>query len=311
MPDELFTRPTAATPRKGTKLRTVLGTALLAFLGGAALVGYLVWDGRLKIDESAVPTLIGSPAPSPSALPAPGASASPTVPPAAASEAAQVHGGFDERVAALEQRLARLDLQAAAAEGNTARAEGLLIAFAARRAVERGAPLGYLADQLKLRFADAQPNAVQTVIDSAARPVTLDQLAGQLDALAPALAAAPKNESGWDQFTRELSSLFVVRHDDAPSARPEDRLDRARLLLRTGQADAAADEIARMPGKTGAADWIAAARRYAGVQRALDLIETTALLDSGKLKTDTGARVQQPSPAGPAPVAEAVPEGVF
>ncbi|MEQ1543397.1 MAG: hypothetical protein ABL926_14240, partial [Novosphingobium sp.] len=230
---------------------------------------------------------------------------------AASAAAAQVQGGFDQRVAALEQRLARLDLQAAAAEGNTARAEGLLIAFAARRAIERGAPLGYLADQLKLRFTAAQPAAVQTVIAAADKPVTLDQLAGQLDALAPSLTAAPQNEGGWDRIKRGLSGLFVVRKDSTPSTRPEDRLDRARLLLRTGQSAAAADEIGRTPGAAAAADWIAAARRYADAQKALDLIETTALLDSDKLKNASGQNVQQPSPAGPGAPSSAVPEGTF
>ena len=68
---------------------------------------------------------------------------------------------------ALEQRLARIDLQANAEEANTSHAEALLVAFAARRATERGAPLGYLEDQLKLRFGDALPVTV-----SRAAPLT-------------------------------------------------------------------------------------------------------------------------------------------
>src|SRR5690606_13790969 len=52
-------------------------------------------------------------------------------------------GGIDQRVAAMEQRLTRLDLQSQAAAGNAARAEGMLIAFAARRSLERGQPLGF------------------------------------------------------------------------------------------------------------------------------------------------------------------------
>ena len=46
-----------------------------------------------------------------------------------------------------------------AASGNAARAEGLLIAFSARRTLERGNDLGYLGDQLRLRFGDAEANA--------------------------------------------------------------------------------------------------------------------------------------------------------
>ena len=283
-------------------MRAVLGTSLLAFIGGAALVGWLVWDGRVTL----TPTEVAAPSAASASfanLPKPAASPSAAAPAALAESTAL--GGMDQRIAALEQRLTRIDLQAAASEGNTARAEALLVAFAARRALERGAPLGYLADQLKLRFGEAQPGAVATVIDTAQNPVTLDRLAGQFDALAPALINAPQGESGWDQFTRELSGLFVIRHGDGPTARPEQRLDRIRVLLRTGQIDAALADVARLPGAAAAADWINAARRYAAGQRALDLMETPALMDSRRLKTASGAPVEQPGVDVPAPAAPA------
>lgn len=309
MPDDYFTRTQAATAarRSGPSLRAVLGTSLLAFIGGAALVGWLVWDGRVTLTptETAAPSAASA---SFANLPKPAASPSAAASTAAAEDAAL--GGMDQRIAALEQRLTRIDLQAAASEGNTARAEALLVAFAARRALERGAPLGYLADQLKLRFGDAQPNAVAIVIDAAQNPVTLDRLAGQFDALAPTLINAPRGESGWDQFTRELSGLFVIRQGDAPSFRPEQRLDRIRVLLRTGQIDAALADVARLPGAAAAADWTNAARRYAAGQRALDLIETTALIDSERLKSAAGTPVQQPgvnTPPAAAPVHSTTP----
>src|SRR3546814_10207214 len=56
------------------------------------------------------------------------------------------------RVAELEQRLSRITLQAESASGNASRAEGLLVAFAVRRALDRGLSLGYLDAQLRLRF---------------------------------------------------------------------------------------------------------------------------------------------------------------
>ena len=311
MPDDYFTRSQAAAAarRSGPSLRAVLGTSLLAFIGGAALVGWLVWDGRITLTQNDAAPAPASASASFANLPKP--AASPTA--AASSKAAQdaALGGMDQRIAALEQRLTRIDLQAAASEGNTARAEALLVAFAARRALERGAPLGYLADQLKLRFGEAQPGAVATVIDTAQNPVTLDRLAGQFDALAPTLINAPRGESGWDQFTRELSGLFVIRHGDGPSARPEQRLERIRVLLRTGQIDAALADVERLPGAAAAGEWTNAARRYAAGQRALDLIETTALIDTQRLKTASGAPVEQPgvdaapAPANPAPKAAA------
>lgn len=311
MPEDFYsTPPSARRSRSGSSLRTLLASVALAFAGGAALVGYLWWNGNVTIKQDGFAIMSSEPAPAPSATSAVAApSASPAV--QASVAAAPIPAAADQRIATLEQRLARLDLQAAAAEGNAARAEGLLIAFAARHAVERGAPLGYLADQLKLRFAAAQPAAVQTVIDAAAKPVTLDQLAGQLDAMTDKLTNAPTNEGGWQRLRRELSSLFVVRHDDTPSTSPQNRLERARLMLRTGQVDAAADEVARMPGAAQAATWTEQARRYAGAQRALDLIETTALLDPDKLKTASGQSVQQSSPAAPVPAPAPMPEGAF
>jgi len=143
MPDDYFTRSQAAARRSGPSLRAVLGTSLLAFIGGAALVGWLVWDGRITLTQNDAAPAPASASASFANLPKP--AASPTA--AASSEAAQdaALGGMDQRIAALEQRLTRIDLQAAASEGNTARAEALLVAFAARRALERGAPLGYLA----------------------------------------------------------------------------------------------------------------------------------------------------------------------
>ncbi len=307
MPDEFFERPINLPPRRsGPGMRLISTTLLLAFLAGGALVGWLAWSGKIQVG----PELAGSARPAASAsfaaLPAPTPGASPS---AAATESGAVEL-FDQRLAALEQRLARLDLQAAAAEGNTARAEALLVAFASRRAIERGAPLGPLADQLKLRFGDSQPNAVATLIDSAAKPNTLDQLAGQLDGLEPVLTQAPANEDGWALVKRELSGLFVIRRDEAPMAKPENRLDRARLLLRTGQIEAAIKEVQTMPGAAGATSWLDTAQRYAMAQRALDLIETTALLEPVKPKEASGAAMEQPGPAIPTPTASAMPSPI-
>lgn len=276
----------------GISLRAVMGTSLLAFIGGAALIGWLVYDNRLPIDMNFGRAQVAAPAPKASPLA--------TVPaPAASPSLAAVAGGMDQRIAALEQRLTRLDLQAAATEGNTARAEALLVALATRRAIERGAPLGYLETQLKLRFGDAQANSVATLIDNAQRPVTIDQLSSDLEALGPTLLGTPANEGGWQRFTRELSGLFVVRRGNAPSAQPDARLDRARLMLRSGQVEGALAEVQRLPGASAAGDWINAARRYATSQKALDLIETAALLEPEKLKDATGVAVQQPGPGAP------------
>src|SRR5690606_16429211 len=121
----------------------------------------------------------------PSAEPGPAPDTAAAPPAVEASPAPAQPGSVAERIAAMEQRLARLDFQASAAAGNASRAESLLIAFASRRAIERGSPPGYLEDQLRLRFGEARPNAVDTVIATGRDPVTLDQLLTRLDGLAP------------------------------------------------------------------------------------------------------------------------------
>ncbi|NVD43560.1 hypothetical protein [Qipengyuania atrilutea] len=209
----------------------------------------------------------------------------------------QQQGGIDQRLAAAEQRLARLDLQMEAASGNAARAEGLLIAFASRRALQRGEQLNYLADQLRVRFADRQPNAVNTLIQFSQDPVTLDELLARLEGLAPELERS-SDEPSFERIKRELSSLFVIRRDQTPSLMPQRRLRRARLFLESGRVEPAIEEVRKLPGAERASGWINDAQRYAAAYQALDLLEATAVLDTRGLRDGRGNRVQQPSPAG-------------
>lgn len=283
--------------RRRTSLRTILLAGLIAFLLGAGGVAWLAWHGDLA---AYLPHAERGAAPQPVANP-PATAGAPTV----SNEAL---GAAEMRVALLEQRLSRIDLQASAASGNATRAEALLIAFAARRAIDRGTGLGYIENQLKLRFADAQPNAVRTVIEAARKPVTIDDLTGGLDAQAAALARAPREGDTWTRLRGELAGLFVIRRETTHATDPQNRLIRARLFLAAGKIEPAIAEVQRLPGAAQAQAWIASARRYAEVQRALDLIETTALLEPRRLQDDAGQSVDQPSPLVP-PV-EATPPAV-
>ncbi|WP_202389848.1 hypothetical protein [Parapontixanthobacter aurantiacus] len=217
------------------------------------------------------------------------------VPSEAIDRVEEQQGGIDQRLAAAEQRLARLDLQSQAAAGNAARAEGLLIAFAARRSLERGAELGFLADQLRLRFGDALPNAVSTVISFSRDPVTMDELIARLEMMGPQLSESDAPPS-FARMRRELASLFVIRRDDTPSSRPQRRLERARLFLESGRVEPAIAEVRNLPGAERGRGWIEAASRYAEAHRALDLIETSAVLEPRRLRDGEGNRVEQPSP---------------
>lgn len=288
------------------RLRHVILLFTLAFLLGAGLVGWMAWrsgtfaslvEGVTISSEADIAQSGVAPVDEEAAKLAEVSGDAVEEAVEVVEKVAQAQGGFDQRLAGLEQRLARLDLQAEAAAGNAARAEGLLIAFAARRAVERGAPLGYLADQLRLRFGDARPNSVRTVIEFSRDPVTLDQLLARLVGLGPRLTKAPEEEGAWSRIKREVNSLFVIRRESAPSPAPMRRLERARLFLESGRIEAAMAEVRNMPGAPDARDWLVSAGRYAAAQAALDLIETTAVLEPRDLRDGRGNRVEQLSPA--------------
>lgn len=292
--------PTLPSPRTGLRARTVVGTALLAFVLGGGAVGYAVWNGLMP------PRMIQPAATiAPATPPAP---ATPVAQPEAAQLASQ-QAALEARAAALAERLDSLDVMATMASGNAARAEALLVAFAARRALDRGAPLGLLEDQLRLRFGNSQPNAVATVIDAARRPVTLGQLVAGLDALSPDLSATPASLGAWDRIKQQVSGLFVIRRQSAPSPEPQAALRRARVLLEEGRSEEAMNEVRRLPGAEQARDWIAAVRRYDSARRALDVLETTALIDRqapASARPDKPAAAPIPAP-GPAASAAAQP----
>ncbi len=305
--------------KKPTSNRGFMAAALASFLAGGALVGYVVWYNVVDDDDAAqvaaaeappalpdAPAIEGEAAATPedgvTASPSPLADAVAALEEGDAEGAAEAvtrvvdqQGGIDQRLAAAEQRLARLDLQAQAAAGNAARAEGLLIAFATRRAVERGAELGYLADQLRLRFSDQWPNAVNNIITFARDPIRIDNLTARLDGLGPQLVQRNEGMS-WGRVQREIGELFVVRRESTPSPQPERRLERARIALSQGRYQNAIDEIAGMPGAAEAESWIADAERYRDAMAALEVIETAAVLDQSGLRDGVGNVVGQPSP---------------
>ena len=292
----------AAAPRGG-RVRVLVAGMLAAFLLGAATVGLLAWGNLLPISwrSPAAPAAMPS-APPAAAQPSPGASDQAAAKTAvqAVAKVAQQQGGLEARVVGMEQRLAQLDLQAQAASGNVARAEGLLIAFASRRAIERGAPLGYLGEQLKLRFGDAHPNAVRAILAEANNPVTADQLKDRLDGLAPRLVDESEQGISWQWFKRQVSELFIVRSEETPSPAPQNRLARAQRRLDNGQVELAIAEVRQLPGAPAAQQWLADAERYAAAERALDMLETVAVLEPRTLRDASGKAVQQPSPAGAA-----------
>jgi hypothetical protein len=261
-------------PRR-RRLRTTLLIGLASFILGAVAVSWALtqWAPARQL---LVPVVTASSTGRPmnvTSAPAPVATlTSPAV--ATTPEAVAI---TESRVAGLEARLAQIDAQAANASNNAARAEGLLIAFAVRRTIDRGVGLGYLEAQLRDRFAETQPRAVAAIISAAQAPVTIETLGQQLDVLMPALAGGGPDESWLSAIRRTAGSMFIVRNATTPSPSLDDRLSRARRALDGGQVDTALAEVARLPSRAAATDWMAAARRYIEAHRALDILEAAAL----------------------------------
>lgn len=242
----------AATPRSGVRFKYIALLLFVAFAGGAGASWWLA-------DEYG---LLGGDTPPTTTLPAP--SKAPT-----------------QNVAAVplvtQPTVSSVDSVIAA--GNTARAEGLLVAFAARRTLDSGAPLGYLTDQLRLRFGASQPKAVMTVLQASQTPITLQSLQADLSAIDNLLVTGTREETVWATIQREFSELFVLRKSESLSPAPTQRLLRAHALVESGNLGGAILEISEMPGAPSAEAqaWLVRARTYNETRKALDQLERSAL----------------------------------
>ncbi len=268
--------PPALAARSPWRLTTI--ALVLALLAGAAGGG---WVALTYLDRQPATARLQPEAPTGARATTPATVA--VVPATAVPVTATEAGAIAARVGLLEERLARITLAAESASGNAARAEALLVAFAARRAIDRGFPLGAMEAQLRLRFGETQPNAVRSILSAASNPVTSEELLQRIDALRPVLLADSGN--GWlSRMGHSLSSLVVVRSADAPSSAPAQRHQRAVRALENGRVDDAIIEVEALPGKDSpiVASWINDARRYNDARRALDLIETAAILEPGQ-----------------------------
>jgi hypothetical protein len=267
----------------GTGRRRSRGAALLlpliAFVLGVAAMGWALsqwsWAAHaVGLGPAPAPAAVQAPAPA-AQLPVAAAPAGTAVSP----QSFVIDPETTRRVAQLEQRLGEIYNQSRAAVGNADRAEGLLVAFAARRALDRGVGLGYIEGLLQQRFGDTHRAAVATVITASRSPVTLEDLQGGLKEIGPALTGAGPDQNWWDALRAEMAGIIIVRKEGTPPTMPAERLGRATQRLESGKVDVALAEVMRMPGRGNATDWIQKARRYIAARRALDSIETAALLD--------------------------------
>jgi len=272
--------PARVTAKPRRPLLALLALPLVAFLAGLAAMGWL-----LARSGTAAAFLGVAPTPPPAVEPAPQTMAVEREPVAEpqpetpAGERLVIDPETTRRVNRLEERLALLDLQSRTAVGNADRAEGLLVAFAARRALDRGVALGYIETLLRQRFAATEPQAVATVLTVARQPVTVQSLQKEFQEIAPHLSGGGQGQSWWGAFKTEMAGLVTIRRENTPSTQPAERLRRAGQSLEAGQVEVALLEVLRLPGHERADKWIANARRYVASRRALDRLESAALLE--------------------------------
>jgi hypothetical protein len=238
----------------------------LILVGGAAAAWALARYDRAAVLLGVAPVVPATVKPQP--IIAPANAATPPLPVDIASA----------RIAGLEARLARVESATQRAEGSAGRADALVVAFAARRAIDRGVALGYLEGLLVDRFGRQHPRAVATIVTASRNPVRLEELTAEYDVLRPKLRGAGPDENWWTGLRREFGSLIEIRRAERPSTKPDARFDRARERLSAGDVDAALAETMRMPGAARAQPWVLKARRYVAAHRALDEIESSALL---------------------------------
>ncbi len=256
-------------PRRYRSWTATLAWVLLLLVTGAALA---TWG--LSRWESAARFVGVAPPPSP---PVAFRTAPQPLAPTATADASSA-----AKVTELEGRLRVVENATRRTAGAAGRADALLVAFATRRAIDRGVPLGYLETLLADRFGAQYPRAVAAIITASRDPVTLDSLIADYERLGPALRRGAPDESLWQSFRREMGSLIAVRRASAPSGKPQARYERALEQLQNGQADAALAETMRLPGAARAEDWVTRARRYVVAHRSLDEVESAALLAGGR-----------------------------
>lgn len=274
-----------------SRIGPALIVAIVAFLIGLALMAYAVRN---------TPGFFGRVPGTPAAAVAPKAAPTPAPAPDTTTLALR-EAALAAQLANLEARTQHIDADTADAAVNAGKAEAILVTFAARRALDRGAGLGFLEAELRQRFAATLPREVGTVIRAARAPVTLEDLRESLSAVTPVLLATPSD--WWSGIGSELRNLVVIHRVGTPSPLPSDWLARARRQLDNGNVETALAEVERLPGAADAGNWTAAARRWVEARAALDTLETAAI---------TGAFAPPPAHVAPAaPPAEEPDSGLL
>ena len=245
-----------ATSRRGFTFKHIMLLILVAFVGGA-IVAYVIADKYGFLTSTDAPVAAES--------------STGAVGNVVATDADAIAQPVTDQMVPSYPSLNMLSPEAA-------RADGLLLIYAVRGAIDKGAPLGALAEQLRLRFGATQPQSVAAILSAGQAPVTVDALKTELRGLAPVLLTGNRDDSTWATVKRELSELFVLRKENGPSLAPNERLIRAEALVDAGKLDLAVAEVSALPGASIAQSWMARAKRFSDARKALDRLEQVAIL---------------------------------
>ncbi len=274
-------------PNNGIKFRTIAIFTLIAFIGGSVAAGWAItkydlFQSNDIADNNGImsnePLNIDSKAITVAPAPQPTANNAVAVNQIRNNSTRQLDdSSMKQRVDSLDDRISRINVQAQQASGNANRTEAMLIAFAARRAIDSGSSLGYIADQLTFRFANTNQKDIDILIEASDNPIRLSALQNQIEQTSESLLSPNQDSNTWDTIKKEMSELFIIRKSGSPPPQPERRLERIKIALSSGDIKTAIAEMEYMPGAENTADWIASAKRYIRVQNALNAIERTAI----------------------------------
>jgi hypothetical protein len=272
-------------PNPGPPPRNWRKTLLAAgciFVAGLVLAGWAAtstnWGSTLRAKGDPVPQIMVDPA----RLNQPPVAPSPET---------------NARIAQLEAQLSQQDgTSSIRVVQSSDRVSGLVLAFAARRALERGQSLGPIKDELQAHFGASAPHLVAAIESAATQPVSLAELKTEFELLAPSLT---DDGQGWlAGMGSRLSHLVSIRRSSEGSVDPHSQLAEARRQLDNGHVGTALGIVSRLPGKASATDWLAKAKRFADADAALNSLEAKAF--------DNAPLVEQPVPP-PASVAPPAP----
>ena len=132
------------------------------------------------------------------------------------------------------------------------------------------------------QFGGTDANAVAAIIKGARAPVTLEQLEEGLNTARTGLMTAPADAGWFKRIWNDMGNLAVIKHEGEDRLSPDQRFDRASRALERDRVEVAIREVEALPGQADAKPWLARARNYVQVRKALDRLEAITLSVSGR-----------------------------